>query len=215
MVADPGPGAGHRRAGAVHARRHRARGLGADAGAAAPHPRLHRHVGSAPRAQAADDARGSASTRRWPRSAAPGSYTDDVQFSAEDATRSDLDFLCRVIEEVIAAGLHDGQPARHGRLLDAGRNRRVLPHGPRPRAERRPRHLQRALPRRSGSGGGQHAGGGPRRRAAGRVHDQRHRRARRQRVARRNRDGDARPLGSAAVHDRHRHRARSTRPASC
>ena len=31
-------------------------------------------------------------------------YTDDVQFSAEDATRSDLGFLCRVIEGVIAAG---------------------------------------------------------------------------------------------------------------
>jgi 2-isopropylmalate synthase len=31
-------------------------------------------------------------------------YTDDVQFSAEDATRSDLDFLCRVVESVIGAG---------------------------------------------------------------------------------------------------------------
>jgi 2-isopropylmalate synthase len=31
-------------------------------------------------------------------------YTDDVQFSAEDATRSDMDFLCRVIESVINAG---------------------------------------------------------------------------------------------------------------
>ena len=31
-------------------------------------------------------------------------FTDDVQFSAEDATRSDPDFLCRVIEEVISAG---------------------------------------------------------------------------------------------------------------
>src|SRR5215213_3101862 len=31
-------------------------------------------------------------------------YTTDVQFSAEDATRSDQDFLCRVIEEVISAG---------------------------------------------------------------------------------------------------------------
>jgi len=31
-------------------------------------------------------------------------HTDDVQFSAEDATRSDLDFLCRVVEKVIAAG---------------------------------------------------------------------------------------------------------------
>ena len=31
-------------------------------------------------------------------------YTDDVQFSAEDATRSDLDFLWRVSEAVIQAG---------------------------------------------------------------------------------------------------------------
>jgi 2-isopropylmalate synthase len=30
--------------------------------------------------------------------------TDDVEFSAEDATRSDVDFLCRVIESVIDAG---------------------------------------------------------------------------------------------------------------
>ncbi len=30
--------------------------------------------------------------------------TTDVQFSAEDATRSDLDFLCRVVETVIDAG---------------------------------------------------------------------------------------------------------------
>jgi 2-isopropylmalate synthase len=31
-------------------------------------------------------------------------YTDNVQFSAEDATRSDLDFLCHVVEAVIDAG---------------------------------------------------------------------------------------------------------------
>ena len=31
-------------------------------------------------------------------------HTGDVEFSAEDATRSDLDFLCRVIEAVIKAG---------------------------------------------------------------------------------------------------------------
>ncbi len=31
-------------------------------------------------------------------------YTDDVEFSAEDATRSDPDFLCRVIDAVVAAG---------------------------------------------------------------------------------------------------------------
>ena len=31
-------------------------------------------------------------------------FTDDVEFSAEDATRTDLDFLCRVVEAVIRAG---------------------------------------------------------------------------------------------------------------
>jgi 2-isopropylmalate synthase len=31
-------------------------------------------------------------------------YTDDVEFSAEDATRSDFDFLCHVVEAVIDAG---------------------------------------------------------------------------------------------------------------
>ncbi|MEX1183736.1 MAG: 2-isopropylmalate synthase [Gemmatimonadota bacterium] len=31
-------------------------------------------------------------------------YTDDVEFSAEDATRTDVAFLCRVVEAVIAAG---------------------------------------------------------------------------------------------------------------
>ena len=31
-------------------------------------------------------------------------YTDDVEFSAEDAVRSDMDFLCRVFEAVIKAG---------------------------------------------------------------------------------------------------------------
>jgi len=32
------------------------------------------------------------------------SFTDDVEFSAEDAVRSDVDFLCRVFEAAIAAG---------------------------------------------------------------------------------------------------------------
>ena len=31
-------------------------------------------------------------------------YTDDVEFSAEDATRSDVPFLCQVVETAIAAG---------------------------------------------------------------------------------------------------------------
>ncbi|MCX6375036.1 MAG: 2-isopropylmalate synthase, partial [Armatimonadetes bacterium] len=32
------------------------------------------------------------------------SYCDDVEFSAEDASRSDIDYLCRVVEAVIDAG---------------------------------------------------------------------------------------------------------------
>ena len=31
-------------------------------------------------------------------------YTDDIEFSPEDAGRSELDFLCRIIEKVIDAG---------------------------------------------------------------------------------------------------------------
>ena len=31
-------------------------------------------------------------------------YTDDVEFSAEDATRTDMDFLCRVVETAIGVG---------------------------------------------------------------------------------------------------------------
>ena len=33
-----------------------------------------------------------------------GEYTDNIEFSPEDAGRSDLDFLCRILERVIAAG---------------------------------------------------------------------------------------------------------------
>src|SRR5579875_791895 len=32
------------------------------------------------------------------------SYVDDVEFSAEDATRTDIEYLCRMIEVAIAAG---------------------------------------------------------------------------------------------------------------
>ena len=76
-----------------------------------------------------------------------------------------------------------------------------------PRAERRQGDLQRALPRRSRARGRQQPRGDPGRRAPGRVHDQRHRRARRQRVARGDRDGAARPPGSPAV--RHRRSSRA------
>ena len=32
-------------------------------------------------------------------------YVDDVEFSPEDASRTELDFLCQVVETVIGAGV--------------------------------------------------------------------------------------------------------------
>ena len=59
-------------------------------------------------------------------------FTDDVEFSAEDATRSDFDFLCRVVEAAIDAGattinLPDtvgyATPAEYGAMFRAVRAR--------------------------------------------------------------------------------------------
>ena len=53
-------------------------------------------------------------------------YTDNVEFSCEDASRSDFDFLCRIIDEVIRAGattinLPDtvgyGEPGQYGAMI--------------------------------------------------------------------------------------------------
>ena len=87
------------------------------------HPHVHRDVRPAPRAQAPDDARGVPRRGRRRPSRARATYTDDVEFSAEDATRSDFDFLCRVVEARDRRGRDDDQSAGHGRLLDAGRDR--------------------------------------------------------------------------------------------
>ncbi len=183
---------------------HRGGGARARAGRAVAHSHVSRHVRSAPDAQAAHVRATNASSRRSTPSRLARSFTDDVEFSAEDATRSDRDFLCRVIEAVIAAGcttvnLPDtvgyATPDEHPRVLRRASSSRV------PNADKR--RLQRALPRRSRAGRRQQPGGDSGRRAAGRVHDQRHRRARRQRLARRDRHGAARAAGSPAV--RHRH----------
>jgi 2-isopropylmalate synthase len=59
-------------------------------------------------------------------------YTDDVEFSPEDAGRSDIDFLCRVIEAVIDAGARTvnipdtvgySMPERFGALIRELRER--------------------------------------------------------------------------------------------
>ncbi|AOU98399.1 2-isopropylmalate synthase [Acidihalobacter yilgarnensis] len=55
-------------------------------------------------------------------------YTDDVEFSAEDAGRSEVDFLCRIIEATIEAGARTinipdtvgyNLPAQFGSLIEA------------------------------------------------------------------------------------------------
>ena len=72
-------------------------------------------------------------------------YTDDVQFSAEDATRSDLDFLCRVIEEVIKAGattINLPDTVGYSTPDEIGE---ILRDHPGPRGERRQSRVQRPL----------------------------------------------------------------------
>src|SRR5437899_5329878 len=49
-------------------------------------------------------------------------YTDDVEFSAEDATRTDLDFLCRVVETAIAAGARTIRSEEHTSELQSLRH---------------------------------------------------------------------------------------------
>ena len=120
------------------------------------------------------------------------SYTDDVEWSGEDASRTEPDFLCRCVESAIKAGATHGQHPGHGGL-------------------RLPRGVRRPDPRCSGTAcpnidkavisvhchndlgprGRQLAGGGRGRGAADRMHDQRHRRAGRQLLAGGGRDGDA------------------------
>jgi 2-isopropylmalate synthase len=96
------------------------------------------------------------------------SFCEDVEFSPEDATRTDRDYLCQVVQAVIDAGATTVNiPDTVGEHYDLG-----------------------ALPQRSGLGGSEHDGGAGCRSAAGGVHDQRDRRASRKCVSGRDRDGD-------------------------
>ena len=53
-------------------------------------------------------------------------FTDDVEFSCEDASRTEFDFMCRIIEQAINAGANTinipdtvgyGEPAEYGRII--------------------------------------------------------------------------------------------------
>ena len=130
-------------------------------------------------------------------------WTDDVQWSAEDATRTEHDFLCRTRGTGDQGRRCHHQYSRHGRLCDAAGIFRADPMLKQPRARRGARRFLHPLPQRSGPGRRQFAGRRAGRRAPGRMHHQRHRRTRRQCRAGRNRDGDQGAQGPHALHDRH------------
>jgi 2-isopropylmalate synthase len=83
-------------------------------------------------------------------------FTEDVEFSAQDATRTELDFLSSVSASPVDAGATDDQRARHGRLRDAPRVRRAGPDGA--RGGPRPRRDLDALPQRPRARRGELAG---------------------------------------------------------
>ena len=132
------------------------------------------------------------------------SHTDDVEWSAEDGTRTEHDFLCRCVEAAINAGATTinipdtvgyTTPEEYFALFKMVRER--VPNSDKARFSTHCHNdLGMAV---ANSLAGVHGG-----RAADRMHHQRHRRARRQRRARRSRDGDADAQRRVAVLDRHR-----------
>ena len=172
-------GAGHRR------RLERGQGL-----RAAADPHLHLDQRHPHRASAADDARGRqgpGSRRRGPRPR----LLRRRRVLADGRHPLGPGVHRRGAADRARRGRDDDQRARHGRLLDAGRVRRdvarAVPDGPRlgEGDDLRP------LPRRPGPGRRQLLRGHPGRLPPGRVRDQRHGRAGRQRVAGGDRDAAA------------------------
>ena len=104
------------------------------------------------------------------------------------------------------SGRDHGEPARHGRLRHPPGVRRAGPLHPQPHAQHRQGRAERPLPQRPGPGHLQHARGHPGGRAPGRGHDQRHRRARRQHLARGGGHGAAHARRLPLGEDRHSHR---------
>ena len=133
--------------------------------------------------QAPEVARGRARARHAPGHAARN-WVEDVEWSAEDATRTEHDFLCRCVEAAIKAGAGTINIPDTVGYTEAGEYGALIGNAARARAGCRQGRVLGPLPQRPGSGGGELA----RRRAGGRppdrVHGERHRRARRQRRAR-------------------------------
>ncbi len=152
-------------------------------GQALPHPHLHLHFADPPQAQAQYGERTRFSTPSPPASPPARNHTDDVEWSAEDATRTERDFLRRCVEAAIRAGATTINIPDTVGYSYPGRIPRHLRRPDRQCSRRRRGDFLRPLPQRSGPGGGQFAGRGARRRPADRVRDQRPWRTRRQRGA--------------------------------
>ena len=118
-------------------------------------------------------------------------YCPDVEFSPEDAARTEPDFLCQVVEAAIAAGATTVNIPDTVGYATPSHMRRVI----RTLRQRVPNidHAvdQRPLPQRPGDGRGQQPRRRRGRRRTGRVHDQRAGRAGGQLLARRDRHGPA------------------------
>ena len=72
--------------------------------AAAAHPHLHRHLADPSQVQAAQDGEDEVLELVTATVTRARNFTDDVEWSAMDATRTELDFLCRCVEAAIKAG---------------------------------------------------------------------------------------------------------------
>ena len=169
-------------------RRHRHHRSRAGKGAALAHPRVPVDQPAASRAQAAhEQGAGGGCRHRRGRARAPALPRSRVLRRGCPAHRARLPG--RGVQRRGRRRRHHAQRAGHRRLHHAVGNGRAV-HLPAPaRAGRGQGDLLQPLPRRPGHGGGQLDGRDQRRRAAGGMHHQRHRRARRQCRAGRDRDG--------------------------
>ncbi len=142
-------------------------------------------------------------------------YCADVEFSPEDASRSDFDYMCDVLEAVIDAGAGTiNIPDTVGYAIPEEWAQRIA-QDPRAGAQQRPRGDLGPLPQRPRPGRGQLGGRDPRRRAPGGVRGQRHRRARGQRLPRGDRHGPASPARTSSGWRPRCGPRRSSAPRAC
>ena len=190
-----------------HASRYRARlGCGSSCRAAA-HSRLSGHLRYPPSLQVEDEPRAVHPPGRASRSSCAHSLCADVEFSPEDATRTELEFLCSVVEAVVEAGATTVNIPDTVGYTVPDEMRSIIQAVTRvsTRCSRKAvisAHCHNDL----GLGRGQlhrRSRGGC---APGRMHHQRHRRARRQCFAGGIRDGTARTSGRDALRRRHQQR---------